>query len=869
MRKFYRNTIAIAILTAAMTVAAYNPVFAAEEVTEEGAQLPEGEAAGDGFVVDGEMTEGDMTEGESLDAMTSQEAVPSVATPDGNMVAGTFSDDLLPLLFHKTTTTYQGTSVEAAQFDNGYVLLLYVTDSAGGNGAFKQYDETTGELKDFRMIAGPNESYIIVLPLLADTAVPEGFEEVILDWNGQTFSAYTNTTAKTPEGSDVSVSDYLLLYAVSSTGRQGFYLYDQVEGTYQRYLNIVGTVSKSSGDGILAIDAIRNGDSDALVRLIIMAALLLLVIVLVVLVIIFAVRLREYSEYDYIDEDEYNAMNRADKSLTGRLGLTGRMPRTGTTGRMPVVEDERSYEPQRNSYEKEAPSKAAPSREVSAKEMPAREMPSRETPAKETPAKEMPAKEMPAKEMPANEIPSRNAAVKNESGKSAPVTERPVSKSRPQQQERQYPPQRRSLLETCDIADLDDILNDPNLTSNLPVPSEIRREIERQNAAKQNQSQKETKPHSYEDMQVTVDKYDAGMPADIDTDIIAEDIGTPKNPRARDNASRDNASRDNTSRDNTSRDNASRNNVSRNNESRDGRGAENYTQDRNSRDRYSNDRYSNDRYSNDRTSDARYANDRNAGGRYPEDNYTRDQYETDSFSPRYDRPYQENEDDDDYYYLSRAERKERKALEKQRRREAKEAEKDAKYLERERRRAEKHKKYGYDEATPMDWSALGDSLREESTAADDRRPTGYNEENLPSYMKNPSPSKKHEDDRYYEEENKRPVEDRYAPSEEEKANAAADAVIAAARGNSKSEREYREYRKSARNQYEDFRREDELRASQDNNDDDSSGNGANGAHTGASNIPQAPKATNVQMPVFSEDIDEDFEFEFLNIRRPQ
>jgi len=923
MRKFYRNIIAIATLAIAMTGTFSGPVFAAEENVgeenvEEGiAPVDEGAAPVD--------------EGAApVDESVSSALIP---TPDGSMVAGTFSDDMLPLLFHKTSTTYQGSSVEAAQFDNGNVLLLYVTDSSGANGTFKQYDETTGELKDFRMIAGPNDNYIIVLPPSADVAVPEGFEEVVLDWNGQTLSAFTNTSAQAVEGSDTSPSDYLLLYAVSSGGRQGFYLYDQVEGTYQRYLAVSGTSGKSSDEGILALNAVKDGDKDALVRLIIMAALTLIVILLLVMVIIFAARLKEYSEYDYIDEDEYNAMNRADKSRTGRLGLTGRMPRTGYTGRMPVVEDERVSAEGDRAYREDAGKPASLEKAVAGPRVNAKEdsdRTDREVAAasserqksqepvyvsegEKTQNPDYAADRQQSEEAKVHtyeqisdrqhsqipeEVPETQESVASEHAQEKEreqvsdrtdrqrerISDRIPERQREQisdriperkryqnsdrnrsqnqdrlrNQDRHYSPQRRSLLETCDIADLDDILNDPNLTSNLPVPSEIRREIDRQARAAA-AAKKEVKPHSYEDMQVTVDKYDAGMPADIDTNIIAEDMGSTKSDRHRDDA---------------------------------------YRNDRSGDSEYRNDRSRDNEYRNDRSRD----DDRYSGGRYPEENFDREQYEEDAFSQKYDRLYNDDEDDD-YYYLSRAERKERKALEKQKRREAKEAERDARYLEKERRRAEKHKKYGYDEATPMDWSELGNAMREESTAIDDRRPVGYNEDNLPSYMRNNASSDRsagrdsyaderdskdrhvndrhtdgrYEEDRYSERPSRNTGSMRTSPkvpTEEERANAAADAVIAAARGTSKSEREYHEYRQKSRNQYEDFRREDEMRAAAEDNDQgggiavgNSSGNAFAGNNAPAGNNKTSGKYNTT--PLFSEDIDEDFEFEFLNIRRPQ
>lgn len=760
MRKIYRFTAVIALLGIIWAGITAKPVyamdgsedFATEEQTDMALEeQPEGEP---------EMI--DAYDAPAEDSLIGE----GIPTPDGMMVASTFSDSMLPLLFHKTTTTFQGASVEAAQFDNGYVLLLYITDQSGANGTFKQYNEATGEMSDFRMIAGPGESYIIVLPIDANAVVPEGFEEVILDWNGQQLSAYMNTEVKTVEGSDTSASDYLLLYAVSSNGRQGWYFYDQIEGTFQRYLNIEGKSHSSSEGGVFDFQGVKDGNSDAIIRLVIFAAMLLLVIVLIILVIILSVKLREYSEYDYIDEEDYNAINGGDyNSYENGYGSNDVNNARRQFYNEPVESDEPEEDEQdedvEEAYYKEpetepktaAVMKEEPHDENAAAIRAIKERQEAERQARDRQEAEKQIRERQEIERQEAESQARDRQEAERLVRERQVSERQAIKERPIRENRP----RKSLLETGDIADLDDILNDPNLTSNLPVPSEIKREMARQEqkarreramAEREAAARRAAEPRSYEDMQVTVDKYSAGMPAMVDTEMIAEDV----------------------------------------------------------------------------------RNTGNIGNvEVPED---------------------------DYYLTKR----ERKALEKQRRREEKEAEKDAKYLEKERRRAEKHRRYGVDSATPMDWSELGNSLREESTANDNRRPVGYDEDRLPSYMRKQNAGNVNSNS--YESQPAESAQPKQRKerviSEEERANAAADAVIAAARGNEaereeaerayKKEQDYKQYRQNARNQYEDFKRQDEQAAN-------------------ASQAPQTPQTPPV--PSFSQDLDEDFEFEFLNIKRPQ
>jgi len=739
MKKTYRSKIALMLATIVMTGMIINPVYAAEET----------EAAADGEYAAEETFEGDQAyEDYGTEEYTDEAAygdagaiIPAVSTPDGMMVASSFPDNLVPLLFHKTTSAYQGTTVEAAQFDNGNVLLLYITDSAGNEGVFKEYNEATGELTDFLMLAGAGESFIVVLPLNPEVSAPSGFTEVNLDWNGLALSAYVNNTAEVSAESDTSPSDYLLLYAVSSSGRQGWYLYDQVEATFQRYVDMGGTSSASSEGGVFDFQGIKNGNSDAIVRIIIFGAMVLLIIILIILAIILGVKLKEYSGYDYIDEEEYNAI--AGTSANGNVPQTMQQ----TVNRR-VVNQETETSQSMDSHQ-------AGSNSVNAR------------PAKSEPVEDRPARQNHTVEAKQERVQER-------------VQERPQNSGR------------RNLLETGDIADLDDILNDPNLTSNLPQPKQIDREIARQKRnAKESAANAEVQNDNFEDMQVTVDRFAAGMPAMVDTDMIADDLGNDE-------------------------------------------AEESYT------------------------------------GELPGENF--DEYNQ---PDPYNHGFSQDSDDlyEDDYYLTRGERKERKALEKQRRREEKEAEKDAKYLERERRKAEKSRRYGYDEATPMDWSAFGDAMREESPSADNRRPVGNNEDRMPAYMK-----KNGQDSRRNTGENEQVKESTPAPqiSEEERANAAADAVIAAARGGaSRENREYREYRQNSRNQYEEFRHQDELEAkAKVEQEQNAAYQEQKHAHQQQSvarlqqNVAQ-PQQQPMTKPSFSEDLDEDFEFEFLNIRHPQ
>lgn len=292
-------------------------------------------------MVDGEDT-AKINENAREDTGTGIEAG-TVATADGKYVSSVFADEFMPVGFSKTTVTYEEQMVEAAQFDMGGIVLLYVTDADGNNGNFDMYDQTTGELSDFLQISGIENRFIIALKAGPDVSVPDGFTKATLNWNSQTLEAYAYTGEAgeaTSGGSDGSVSggvapvdinDFFLIYAISSEGNKGWYMYDQNEGTYQRYVQNLHAGGKDniSGSGENLISKITGPSADSEeggvnVMLIIVIACAVLLVALIVTVIIMAVKLHEFNSYEYIDEDDYEDEDSYEAPATHVVSAYGR-----------------------------------------------------------------------------------------------------------------------------------------------------------------------------------------------------------------------------------------------------------------------------------------------------------------------------------------------------------------------------------------------------------------------------------------------------------------------------------------------------------------------------------------------------------------
>ena len=289
-------------------------------------------------MVDGEDT-AKINENAREDTGTGIEAG-TVATADGKYVSSVFADEFMPVGFSKTTVTYEEQMVEAAQFDMGGIVLLYVTDADGNNGNFDMYDQTTGELSDFLQISGIENRFIIALKAGPDVSVPDGFTKATLNWNSQTLEAYayTGEAGEAASGEAVSggvtpvdINDFFLIYAISSEGNKGWYMYDQNEGTYQRYVQNLHTGGKGniSGSGENLISKITSPGADSEeggvnVMLIIVIACAVLLVALIVTVIIMAVKLHEFNSYEYIDEDDYEGEDSYEAPSTHVVSAYGR-----------------------------------------------------------------------------------------------------------------------------------------------------------------------------------------------------------------------------------------------------------------------------------------------------------------------------------------------------------------------------------------------------------------------------------------------------------------------------------------------------------------------------------------------------------------
>ncbi len=211
-----------------------------------------------------------------------------------------FTDALIPAGFSKTTISYNGAEHNAIKQDSsGTVMVFLVTGS--NDPVMALYEEADSSFVIAEPVTLSEEASIFILGESDETKLPEQFQDTIMEINGTEFPAWQN----------VKLKDYFLVFALSSDGTEGYYQYDSVEGTYQRYV-IQEAEKKEETTAAKGMIGKIQGIVDQYF-LIVAAVVLAVVLILLIVLIVLAVKLRSrnaeldelYDEYDEEDEDDY------------------------------------------------------------------------------------------------------------------------------------------------------------------------------------------------------------------------------------------------------------------------------------------------------------------------------------------------------------------------------------------------------------------------------------------------------------------------------------------------------------------------------------------------------------------------------------
>ena len=281
----------------------------------------------------GEVEDPDDSETESDSDSESESTLPStddilqwngqVLTPADEIPAGE-----IPADFQKITVVINSVEVPCLTFSNGNLKVLYLIHPDETTGLYV-YDEAQRCIYPFVKLSS-EKGYLFVLRT-DEVPAPENYKGCTLSIDGKgVVNAYqfiqpavqeeenTVTSWFGPEtfyAAEAQPTDFYLIYGMNQNGETGWYVYDSVDGTFQRFLGSVHNPVVEAGSETDEDTEDEQADTTAITKLekelaeakrmqtIILFAGIAVVAILLIIIIVMVVRRRNDEYYDDYDED--------------------------------------------------------------------------------------------------------------------------------------------------------------------------------------------------------------------------------------------------------------------------------------------------------------------------------------------------------------------------------------------------------------------------------------------------------------------------------------------------------------------------------------------------------------------------------------
>ena len=311
------NLVSVVVKAQNGTTATYKIVVTRQEGGETAAQDP---------------AAGEPQTGES-DGQQPEEGNPQGITINGHPfnLAPTIPADIVPADFTKATVTCQGQQVEGLSFDKAELTLVYLTTpSTEVKNTLAVYDEAGNSFCPFRKLSFDEENYLIILDPPAESGLSQEYTQTvqtlgeIADVPVFVKSQESQTLDNTQTG-ETAGQEFSLVYGVSSYGNKGWYQYDALESTFQRYTPIQAASepsvldsqpTESNGEPSAEMQSLQKAYTDMEAQYNAQkdtsrkttAVLIFIIAVLVVVIVNLLLRGRKMDEDELEDEMDYDEL---------------------------------------------------------------------------------------------------------------------------------------------------------------------------------------------------------------------------------------------------------------------------------------------------------------------------------------------------------------------------------------------------------------------------------------------------------------------------------------------------------------------------------------------------------------------------------
>ena len=222
-----------------------------------------------------------------------------------------FSDALIPAGFSRSTVQYAGAEHAAIRQDTSGKVFLFMI-SGDGDPIMVLYNESDSTFVLAERVDVSESFYILILASGDGSTLPEAFVETSLSLHDMSFPAWQNMDSM----------EFYLMYALSSSGVEGFYQYDSIDGTYQRYVAQTSVSSEpEEEEDDSALGKVEKIITDNL--LILALAVAVIVVILFIIILVLSIKLgRRNAELEdmYVGDEEENKPNVKKKSRQQFVG---------------------------------------------------------------------------------------------------------------------------------------------------------------------------------------------------------------------------------------------------------------------------------------------------------------------------------------------------------------------------------------------------------------------------------------------------------------------------------------------------------------------------------------------------------------------
>ena len=230
----------------------------------------------------------------------------------------------VPKDFESTSLVVNGQQMQGLSFGKGDLKVLYLNNTNGA-GSLYVYDEEQQSIYPFIKISSEQSYVMVLVPNEEKDPAPEGFESCTFSIEGKgVVNAYQ---LKQRTKGPAQASEFYLIYCMNNNGEKGWYLYDIVEETFQRYFvaehsvqvggdatgdtedDNAGEIGNQSGNASDEIAKLEQELKTAkMTQYMAMGIAVVLTIIVIVLIVLLVMKKRNQEDdfFDgYEDEEDY------------------------------------------------------------------------------------------------------------------------------------------------------------------------------------------------------------------------------------------------------------------------------------------------------------------------------------------------------------------------------------------------------------------------------------------------------------------------------------------------------------------------------------------------------------------------------------